>query len=89
MLQKFFPIVGSRAFGRPDPDGSICAFDRDSIAYYGDLVPHALDFADEWLNDEELIEFATLDGKIIGSAGRALTADEVEAYERRQWKGQK
>ena len=88
MTQKFHSVSESRAFGRPDPDGSICRFDLDTIAWIGDLDPHALAFADEWLNDEELIEFVTLDGKIIGAADRTLTADEVAAYERREWKGQ-
>jgi hypothetical protein len=89
MTQKFHPVSGSRAFGKRDRDGSICPFDRDSIAYYGDLEPgRTLAFADEWLNDAELIEFVTVDGKIIGAADRTLTADEVAAYERREWKGQ-
>ena len=85
MTQKFHPVSGSRAFGKPDPDGSVCPFDRDTIAWHGDLDPHALDFADEWLNDAELIEFVTVDGKIIGAADRTLTADEVAAYERREF----
>jgi hypothetical protein len=90
MIQKFHPVSGSRAFGKLDPDGSVCPFDRDTIAWHGDLDPHALDFADEWLNDEELIEIVTLDGKIIiGAADRTLTADEVAAYARREWKGQR
>ena len=88
MTNKFFPVSGSRAFGKRDRDGSICPFDRDSIAWHGDLDPHALSFPDEWMAGDELIELVILDGKVIGSADRALNADEVDAYTRREWKGQ-
>jgi hypothetical protein len=89
MFKLFHPVSGSRAFGKLAFDGAVCPFDRDSIAWHGDLYPHALAFADEWLNDAELIKLVTLDGKIIGAADRTLTADEVAAYERREWKGQR
>lgn len=93
MTQKFHPVARvfgwpPGRFGKPDPDGSVCPFDRDSIAWHGDLNPHALIFTDEWLNDEELIEIVILDGKVIGAADRTLTTAEAEAYARRKWKGQ-
>ena len=56
MFKRFHPVSGSRAFGKCANDGAVCPFDRDSIAWHGDLDPHALAFADEWLNDAELIE---------------------------------
>ena len=90
MIKKFFPISGSRAFGKRDRDGSICPFDRDSIAWHGDLDPHALVFADEWLNDDELIELVLLPGPLVlGSADRALTLNEAVLYSAGKWKGQK
>ena len=75
----FFPIAQGRA----------CRFTSGDIAWQLGCNADHLEVVDEWLNDDELIELVILDGKIIGSSGRALTADEVTAYELRQWKGQK
>ena len=84
---RFHPVAGCDVM--PQADGSLCAFTRSMISWCLGCGRDDLAFADEWLNDEELIEFVTIDGKIVGACDRTLTAAEVEAHARKQWKGQK